>query len=391
MTSPIAPSSTRWLFVVAGALAATLAACSGTSIVGRGDAATDIAPDDIADAEDVTDVEDAADAADVMDAADAADVEDGSDASDAADAADVPDVPPLPMTTTRAVVDCGSVCTHPIDAIPNAMGTEVYFTAFTAMGEPGVFRATVPAVGAPPVAPTLVASSADLDYPVGIALATNDGTLYVADLSADRADEAGTGAIFSVPSTGGMLTRLTTSSDVVHPVALTVSADGNDLLVVGQQRTTEGLVHALFRMPRAGATSSVITTNLVDPSGVSQDAMGYIVLFDARRDGPTSGTAAILGVPTFTNVATGLVANFPAGAALATDARRAIISGRIPETGDGLLTIVAGDGRIVSPASLSEGMSTPLGLHRARMADVWSVADESAGGNGQVFLITLAR
>ena len=35
------------------------------------------------------------------------------------------------------------------------------------------------------------------------------------------------------------------------------------------------------------------------------------------------------------------------------------------------------------------GMVTPLGLHRARMADTWAVADEGAGDSGQIFLVTV--
>ena len=386
---------------LAGALALNLAACDGTtSVVGaRPDATTDdIASDstvpdvadvlDASDAGDASDAADGGDAGDASDVSDAADASDGSDASDAGDAGDVSDAPAL-VSTTRAVVECGTVCARPMDAIPNGAGTEVFFTAFTAMGEAGVFRATVPAPGAAPATPTLVASGGGMEFPIGIAISRDDATLYVADPSTDGAD-ADTGAVFSIPAGGGTPTRINTGVELLRPQGIAVSADGESLLVTGQRLTSTDLLRALFRVPRAGGAGVVLTTDLVDPSGVSQDSMGYITLFDARRGGPNAGTAFIFSSPRVTELAVGVEANHPAGASLAINGRSALISGTVADTGDGLLTWVGADGRATSPASLSTGMSTPLGLHRARTLNTWAVADEAAGESGQVFLVTVA-
>jgi hypothetical protein len=384
-------TSTRLLVL---AMVSSLAACEGSrSVVGvspDSGTANDLGNDvtDVTDASDVADVNDAADVSDVTDANDVTDAGDAADAGDASDAVDVPDVPVV-VSTTRAVVECGAVCQRPLDAIPNATATEVYFTAFSAMGRAAVFRATVPAAGAPAVTPSLVAEGNGMEFPVGIALSTDGMTLYVADPSADGPSAPETGAIFAIPVAGGTPTRINVGTDVLRPQGVAASSDGTNLFITAQQATSTDILHALFRVTRTGGAAVAITTDLVDPSGVSQDSMGYITIFDARRNGPNGGTAFILASPRNTDLARDVVANHPAGASLAVNGRSALISGTVADTGGGLLTWVGTDGRATSPTSLSTGMVTPLGLHRARMADTWAVADEGAGDSGQIFLVTV--
>ena len=43
---------------------------------------------------------------------------------------DTPDAPP-PAHVPRVIVNCGAVCVRPLDAVPDSMGRNVYFTAFT--------------------------------------------------------------------------------------------------------------------------------------------------------------------------------------------------------------------------------------------------------------------
>ncbi len=301
---------------------------------------------------------------------------------------DAPVDGPAMSASSRAVVDCGTVCVRPLDAVPNAAGTAVYFTAFTPTGEAAVFRATVPAPGAPPATPTVVTMGGGLEFPLGITISGDDATLYVADQSADRGTQPDIGAVFSIPAMGGAPSLVNLGAELVRPAAITVSADGNDLLIAGQRATDTDLTRALFRVPRGGGMATLLTTNLVDPSGVSQAPSGAILCHDTRRGGARSATAVLVGATAVTDFAVGLVANYPAGLAYAMDSRSALFSGADPQAGDGLLTFAGPDGRASAPASLSAGMSTPMGLHRARMRDVWAVADESANGAGQVFLVT---
>lgn len=378
------PSSTaRWSSLVAGALVASLAACDSNTPSSPADAATDTA---VADRTNPPDSAPPADAGDVP--------QTPPDATPADGGGDVPaDVPAGPTLRTRAVVSCGSVCTRPLDAIPDSRGANVYFTAFAADGRPGVFRAAVPAEGAAPAMPTAVMVSDAFEFPVGIAISNDDATIYVADQTATRGTEVGIGAVFSLPAAGGTPTNVNVGDVLVHPVSITVSADGNELLVAGQERVTMGmnvdLRRALFRVPRAGGVATRVTNDLVDPSGVSQTSSGTILCHDTRRGGTRSATAvAINATGAVTNFAGGLVANYPAGLSHSVDGSRVLFSGADPTVGPGLLTL-AGGASPMATAELSAGMERPLGLHRARMADAWAVADESAAESGQVFMVTM--
>lgn len=369
------PPPSRWPWLVAGTLAAGLAACNSTPASTPSDAAVDARTDTPSDTTPPPDVEPPSDTPPPTDTPPPSDVQPPTDT-------------PAVTMGARAVVDCGAVCVRPLDAVPNSTGTSVFFTAFTPTGEAAVFRATVPAAGAPPATPTVVTMGNGLEFPLGITISNDDATLYIADQSADRGTDPDLGAVFSVPAAGGMPSLINVGTELLRPAAITISADGNDLLVSAQRRTDMELTRALFRVPRGGGSATLLTTNLVDPSGVSQAPTGAIICHDTRRGGARSATAVVVGATGVTDLAGGLVANYPAGLSYAMDSRSALFSGADPAVGDGLLTFAGPDGRPTAPASLSAGMSTPMGLHRARMGDTWAVADESANGAGQVFLVS---
>lgn len=370
---------TRWRTLVAGTLAAGLAACDNNS---PSPAPADAAADALIDATDAppTDTPSA-------DTTPPDDTQPQTDASSDTPSDTPADTPTITMAT-RAVVDCGTVCVRPLDAVPNAAGTVVFFTAFTPAGEAAVFRANVPSAGSAPATPMMITSGGGLEFPLGITISNDDMTLYIADQSADRGTETDVGAVFSVAASGGTATSINVGTELVRPAAISMSVDGNDLLISGQRRTDTDLTRALYRVPRAGGAATLLTTDLVDPSGVSQAPGGAIIVHDTRRGGARSATAVVVGASSVSDLAGGLVAGYPAGLSYAMDSRSALFSGADPSVGDGLLTFAGPDGRPTAPASLSSGMSTPLGLHRARSGDTWAVADETANGAGQVFLIT---
>jgi hypothetical protein len=321
------------------------------------------------------------------------------------DTADVPQPPPdmvvppdalvMPSMNTRAIVSCGTVCSRPLDAIPNSNGTVVFFTAYAADGTPGVFRAAVPAMGAAPATPTPVVVGMGLEFPVGIVLSNDDATLYVADQTADRGSLPGMGAVFSMPAAGGAPTVVNIGTTLIHPSSITVSFDGNDLFVAGQlEETTDTNItrrRALFRVARSGGSPTLVTDNVVDPSGLSQSPTGVVLCHDTRRGGARSATAVTVGPTGVNNFAGGLLANYPAGLGFSVDGRFALFSGADPNVGPGMLTLASGDGTASATAALSNGMVAPLGLHRARMLDSWTIADESANETGQIFLVSTTR
>ncbi|MFO0602808.1 MAG: hypothetical protein U0324_06510 [Polyangiales bacterium] len=387
LPAPALPRPLPSVFAVALAL---LAGCDGTvSIVGRRTPDATVA-DDTPDAVVTADAD--------VPAPDARppDVTPGMDASVDADVAPPTDVPadadaPAPTPLPRVIVNCGAVCTRPLDAVLDAMGRTVYFTGFTAARVPAIFRAAVPAPGAMPVAPTVLVAGMGLVFPSGLALSNDDATLYVADMAADRGtDDAslGLGAVFSVAAVGGTPSIVNLGAALVHPTSVTVSIDGADLLVSAQRLESDGTrSHGVFRAPRAGSGTPASMLNLTGPSGISQSAAGAIVVIDLRRNGPNAGSLVTVapGGPVF--FAGDLVASYPAGLAHSVDGRSILVSAATPAVGPGLLTLVGPDGRSTAPASLSQGMAAPLGLHRARLVDAWAVADETAGDNGQVFLL----
>lgn len=308
-------------------------------------------------------------------------------------ATDVTDVPDAPLgNVPRVIVNCGTVCQRPLDAVPDSTGRNVYFTAFTAADVPAVFRVAVPAAGAMPAVPTLLIAGMGMALPLGIAISPDDATLYIADPGADRGTaeaDLGAGAVFAIAAAGGTPRVLALGATLVHPNAVSISSDGADLLVSAQllNATTGDRTHGVFRAPRAGSAASVVAMNLSGPSGVSQATGGAVVVADLRRTGPRAGAAVTISPGAPAAVTGDLVANFPAGLAHTLDGRGILISGAAQGSA-GLLTVVVGDGGVSAPAGLSSGMVTPLGLHRARTVDVWSVADENAGDNGQIFLVT---
>jgi hypothetical protein len=299
----------------------------------------------------------------------------------------------MPSMSTRAIVSCGTVCSRPLDATPDSRGTTVFFTAYAADGSPGVFRAAIPAPGMPPATPTAVVTGMGLEFPVGIALSNDDSTIYVADQTADRGMQAGAGAVFSIPAAGGAPTVVNVGTALIQPVSVTVSFDGNDLYIGGQLEASDDMMgvtrtRALFRVSRGGGSATVVTNNVVDPSGLSQASTGVVLVHDTRRGGARSASAVTVGPAGVNTFAGGLVANYPAGLGFSVDGRFALFSGADPNVGPGMLTLAGGDGMAMAPMELSAGMVTPLGLHRARMADAWAVADERANDTGQIFLVT---
>jgi sugar lactone lactonase YvrE len=298
----------------------------------------------------------------------------GSDAGTTPDGTTPPGTP-----TSRLVAACGTVCSRPLDAVPTANGETIYFTAFTPDGVPGVFR--VAAAGG---AITLVAGGGGLTLPVGIAIGRDDATLYIADLSATRGGDTTAGAVFTVPAAGGTPMVLDVGREVVRPASITVSTDGAHLFVTGE-RASDG-ARAVFEVPVGGGTAEVRADDLADPSGVSQAPDGRVIVHDTVRSGEHSATAVLVMGSGTVPYAAGLVAGYPAGLSFSMDGRALLFSGSLGRTA-GRLTYSPAPGEVMNPPALSMGMVQPLGLHRARGANVYAVADEAAMDNGAIFVV----
>lgn len=394
-----------------------LAACDDETPMTGDDAAVDAPVGDVGgDAPVVTDApvdrppgQDAGDVpviTDVPVVTDATDVPVGMDVTDVPVGMDVVDVPAVTDVTDAGpdVVDASSptpgaptaiaratAFEAPLDAVLTATGSTTFFLARDAQRQPTLFRMMVG--GASPSAVTL--SGVRLTFPTGLAISADDATIYIADQAADRGvmGLGEMGALLAVSAEGGAATAISIGT-LQRPRAVAVHGTPPQLTFLAFNE--EG-APVLARVPAVGGTATALVTGapLVDPSALTVASDGTVYVTDARGAGPYAGT--VLRVPSAGGTPTVLYRRArmgsPAGIALSRDERSLLVAMSDPETGPGLAIWLPVDG--MSPRALStfggtSGLVSPTGVHRARNADVFVVADDTAAdatatGFGAVF------
>jgi len=277
---------------------------------------------------------------------------------------------------------------RPLDAAPTSSGATVFFIAFDSMsGAPAVFRQNMSGMV------SVVSQGDPLVAPMSLALSADDMRIYVADPEATAmgmgiAPEDG--AILSMSAEGGMVSVVGLGTSVHHPRAIAIHGMPEQLTFVA---TADDGSAGVFRVGTAGGTPLRLDMGsaLQNPGGLAVANDGTVYVLDARGDGPNSAAiyriASTGGMPTPV-VARGLRAGFPSGIALSRDGTRLLAAGQDPGNGPGALLWVRTDGTMAeSPASfgMATGLTLPCGLHRARNADIYGIADESASDTGQIF------
>jgi sugar lactone lactonase YvrE len=279
---------------------------------------------------------------------------------------------------------------RPFDTVPNSDGSTFYFTG---MGGQGVGVYSVPAMGGAAVP---LAIGAPFVSPIGIAISTDDKTLYIADTAAgyDPSDPMGSdnvGMIYSLPVAGGTPQPLQGTAGL-RPRSIDVgTANGADVLWFTGNTTTGDA--AVFNIgPSGGAATTVVSgAPLVDPSGIALTKSGdaYVV----NTTAPDSGVATIYKIAggMATQYVSGLQVGYPAGAALSQGESVLLVSGRDGQLGtDVVYTIKLDSTMAVGTVNMGiEGNTDAAGLHRARSANIFSWADLTAGGAGTVYRIQL--
>ncbi len=275
-----------------------------------------------------------------------------------------------------------------LDAVPSASGNTVYFLARDGMGAPQVFRASAGSQ-TPSVVPV---SGVTLVAPTAIAISNNDSRLFVADQAANRASTGvgnDQGAVLSISAEGGSATVVEIGPALRRPRALAIHGTPEQLTIVGESETGAPMV---VRVPAAGGTPTtlIMGSPMVHPTGIAVANDGTIYIADAQGFSATLGTIwrvpATGGAPVA--VYRRAMMATPTGIALSRDERRLLLSARDPETGPGYLLWVGVDGSSPqSPAIFGPTMSPlrePVGLRRARNADVYAIADDVATGSSGV-------
>jgi sugar lactone lactonase YvrE len=281
---------------------------------------------------------------------------------------------------------------RPFDTVPSSDGSTFYFTG---MGSQGLGVYSVPAMGG---AAMPLAVGTPFVSPFGIAISSDDKTLYIADAAAgyDPNDPAGSdnlGLVYTLPVGGGMPQPLMGTAGT-RPRSIDVASNnGADTVwFTGNTSTGDG---AVYNIPASGGTPTTAVSGapLVDPSGIALSKSGdaYVV----NTTAPDSGAAAIYKISggMATPYVSGIQVGYPAGAALSMGETVLLISGRDGNAGTDVVYTVKLDGSMAlgSVNMGIEGNTDAAGLHRARNSNVFSWADLTAGptGTGIVYRIEL--
>jgi DNA-binding beta-propeller fold protein YncE len=166
----------------------------------------------------------------------------------------------------------------PWDATPDSEGKMIYFTATSHNGA-GVFA--VPEGGG---AVKPLAIGTPFVMPLGIAMSTNNKTVYVADPWSAGADGNG---IFAVPADGGKPTLLKGTQATMPRGIEVVSENGTDQIYFTGISLSDGLP-AVLKIPVVGADNATVVAKgapLSAPSGLAIAKDGTVYVLDRLAGG----------------------------------------------------------------------------------------------------------
>lgn len=197
-------------------------------------------------------------------------------------------------TIEPAAVGSSTSFHTPMDATPDPDGNQFYFTAMSSQGA-GLFAA--PAAGGTVVTLTV---GAPLVAPVGLAVSTDGQHIYIADTKAAvsttqaiaaKTPLTATGALFSLPSSGGRPTLLA-GTEQTAPRGLTLVKENNIDMIYFTGVAPEDGQPAVMKIPASGGTLTVLEKGeqLVAPVGIAVSKTGAIYIADQAASGHDLGT-----------------------------------------------------------------------------------------------------
>ena len=276
------------------------------------------------------------------------------------------DLPTDPPTSVSKVASGGFQ--SPTDAVATPDGKTLVFAAWTDQKEPALF--SVPSDGSAQA--TWLAKSDPLEVPLGLVMACDGATVYVADAGGED------GAILQMATTGGGVTQLT-ATGITRPGGLAMGPDCKNLYATG--RTSDG-TPALFTIPIGGGNASVVHMGapLVAPTGLHVDSDGVAWVMDHLAQGK-DGEGVLFAIPSDGSradvVGSGLQMGTPGGVSLTAGGGTAVIPTRDADGKGQLTSIDIATGAIQQLAT--PDITDPAGLRTARDAGVFAVVDSEGG------------
>jgi sugar lactone lactonase YvrE len=264
----------------------------------------------------------------------------------------------------------------PTDAVASPDGSTFYFAAFTdaAESDPAIFR-IASAGGA---AAEIVAQGDPLGLPIGLVMACDGATVYVADggsatTNADG-DRLDAGPVLAVSTAGGAAIDLAVTG-LTRPAGIAMGPDCDRLYLTG--RTAEG-APALFSAPLAGGAASIVYQGapLVSPTGLHVDTDGVAWVMDHNAFGPI-GEGVLFAIPSDGASATVVVDDLrmgtPGGVSLTAGGGTAVMPTQNEDGASQLTAVEIESGTITQIPATS--IVAPAGLRTAREAGVFAVVD----------------
>jgi len=272
-------------------------------------------------------------------------------------------LPTAPPTTVTKVAQGGF--RSPTDAVSSPDGATFYFGGFTDPdGDPAVFRVS----STPGSTAEAIVSGDPLGLPIGLVMACDGSTLYLADAGGDA------GVLYAVSAANGGATDLGVT-ELTRPGGIAMGPDCETLYVTG--RTLEGLP-ALFAIPRAGGTARVVFSGdpLVSPTGVHVDDDGVAWVMDHNAFGAV-GEGVLFSIPSDGSSATVVADNLrmgtPGGVSLTAGGGTAVMP-TLDALGAAQLTAVDIATKQTTQL-MTPDIVAPAGLRTARSAGVFAVVD----------------
>ena len=295
--------------------------------------------------------------------------------------------PPLGANFTPSAATTSGDYQLPLDSVPSSDGKTFYFTAMGSGGM-GVFR--VDAAGG---AATPLFVGAPLVSPFGIAISSDDATLYIADSAAghdpnDPMGDAKSGAVYSLPTAGGTPTALGETVGL-RPRGVEVARQDSSDVVYFTGTGSDGRP-GVFKL--AGGVQTLVAGDpLTDPGGVAVSRSGAVYVTNTQA--AQSGLSSVFQVDSgsASEIASGIKVGYPAGIAISQDGKTLLVSGQDATLGTSTVYRINVETRELT--SINQGLENNPdagGLHRARNADVFSWCGVTVGtdGSGTVFRIS---